>query len=610
VKEKSLEWVVSVVRLGGIVIRTFKEAWPGHRLLISLRIALSVAGALVPLLAMWTYSQAIGALAKPELHKIALWYVIGATVAWLLDGLCDVASGLCERLLWQRIVKRFQMLYFERKGALGADQLENPQFRDLVSKAQDRGISPLPNLVDQQFNLLNSLVRMIGALVVVITFDWRLFLVVLVSLIPQLIVDLKHGKTLWDINDGQTEDRRKNSELNRHFYGRTSLLELKLFLNVGYFLKRISALLDEFRMTQEQAERKRHKLLALSEIASSVLIGSTVIVVVLRVITGTATLQEFVFVWGAVAGLQGSLRSVVRCITAQNELALYARDLYAVIDTPSEASLRTGVINCADRVPTIAFEKVTFCYPWSGAGAMILKDVSFKIRPGERVALVGENGAGKTTLIKLLTGVYVPTSGRITIDGVDMCDLDLGSWRKQLAVLFQDYTRYRMPIRELIALGDSSVPLSDQRVTDAARSAGADRFIVDLPQGYRTVPSKDFAGGVDVSGGQDQRLALARVWYRYGKVVILDEPTASLDVLAEEQIFEEIARRPRGETVILITHRFNTIRNADHIIVLDGGRVVEEGTHTQLVSQSGLYATMFQKQAIGYSEPIERSDEE
>ncbi len=599
------DWFVSVRKLAHVAKRGLFDAWPDNKALMVSRAALVVVLASASFGTYWFYGRAIGALSVATSRPRALWYIIAAlTVSFFID-LVRVLDSWSERLLWHRFLTKFNLLYLTRKGALGIDTLENPDFRDVVTRAEERGVWSNLNVVDGQFVNLGNLTRLLVALAIVGTFDWRLCLLVCVALLPQFFVDISYGTTLWSIFDAETETRRRFNELHSHIRIRSRLVELKLFQNVEYFINRIRAILEDFQHSQEKAERKRHYWAALAVTASALIISAVMVIVIRRVIIGSIPIGRFVFLWGSTQSLHSALGGTLKAIAQQNEWALHAADNYAVIDARPEMEDMTGEIICPNRVPTIIFDRVSFSYPWDSPDRVILKEVSLTIRPGETTALVGINGAGKTTLIKLLCGIYRPTDGKILIDGIDLTDIDTNSWRRQLAVLFQNYSDYHMTVREAIAIGDTSEPVDEERLLHAAITGGADNFVSALPRGYNTMIGKDFADGVDLSGGQHQRMALARVFYRQGRVIVLDEPTASLDAFGEQQIFEELEDPQSDASLILITHRFSTIKNADHIVVLDQGTVVEDGNHQKLIGQNGLYAEMFWKQARGYDiEPI------
>jgi ATP-binding cassette subfamily B protein len=259
----------------------------------------------------------------------------------------------------------------------------------------------------------------------------------------------------------------------------------------------------------------------------------------------------------------------------------------------------------AGGVPTITFERVSFAYP--GHDTPVLHDLDLVLAPGESVALVGENGAGKTTMLKLLAGFYQPTAGRILVDGHDLRDLDARAWRRRLAVIFQDFTRFELSAFENVALADPDHPEARAHAEAAARAAGADAMVAGLPHGWDTVLSRAFTGGADLSGGQWQRIALARALYSArlgGQVLILDEPTASLDVRAEVALFDQLLAHAAGTTAIVVSHRFSTVRRADRIVVLADGHVVEDGSHAALMAEGGRYARLFTMQAQRFRDEV------
>jgi ATP-binding cassette subfamily B protein len=595
-----IKWFTGAFKTGKVAKRLIGDVLPQNRLVIFVITTVTISMAGLPILSSFFYSKIIGAISiKPLVgSSILFWFAASIGLTALISGL-SVFKGYFERIFFHRVNTRFSLLYFTKKAEIDIGTLEEPTSRDLVTKAQDRGILPMVNIVDNSPEVLAKIFGLASSLIVVLVFDWRLALLICVSLIPQFLVDVYHGKTTWGIWDGEVEERRQMSERQRQFYQRTNLIELRLFQNVSYFLSRIKALLTAFQIKQEKAERVRHILSFCAACISVGTIGFVLYQIIGRIITGEVGVEKLVFIWGSVSGLQGTFSQLLAQISSLNSTALYVSDIYATMDLPKEKDVKPGTIKLADRIPTIEFKNVWFKYPHSESEKWILKDVSFFIKPGEKVALTGINGAGKTTIVRLITGIYEPTQGGILIDGVSTKDLSIESLRKSIAVLFQEYTKYHLTIREIISYGDTSVPVDEARVTEAVRAAGC-TFIDDLPKGLNTIIGRDFEGGIELSGGQSQRLALARIWYRRGKVVILDEPTASLDAFAEEEIFQEIERRPNTETIILITHRMSSVRNAEHIIVLDDGQVAEEGNHDVLLKKHGVYATMFEKQARGY----------
>jgi ATP-binding cassette subfamily B protein len=301
---------------------------------------------------------------------------------------------------------------------------------------------------------------------------------------------------------------------------------------------------------------------------------------------------------GVFKAAQSSMSSALGDIGGMYEDNLYLSTLYDYLDTPVDPAVGTATAG-PQPAEGVRFDNVTFSYP--GATEPAVSDVSFQLRPGESLALVGENGSGKTTLIKLLTRLYAPTSGRITLDGLDLVDWSPAVLRRRVGVIFQDFARYQLKVGENIGAGDVTHFDDELRWHEAAGLGMAAPFVEELPAGYQTQLGKWFKDGRELSGGQWQKIALARAFMREdADLLVLDEPTAAMDARAEAQIFEQFRALARERMVILISHRFSTVRMADQIIVIQGGEILERGSHDQLMALNGHYAQLFQLQARGY----------
>jgi ATP-binding cassette subfamily B protein len=286
-------------------------------------------------------------------------------------------------------------------------------------------------------------------------------------------------------------------------------------------------------------------------------------------------------------------------VAGQYKDSLFVTDILKILDTkPAIKQPETGIILDPSVTPEIEFQNVSFIYP--NSDRMVLKNLSLKIRAGEKLALVGVNGSGKTTIVKLLCRFYDPTEGKILINGNDLRDIDLGSLYYLMGVLFQDFATYNFPVKQSIAMGRPTDDIDLEKVKNAAETSESDTFISQWSNGYDQMIGKEFTGGIDPSKGQMQKLALARTFYRDPKFLILDEPTASIDAEAEAKIFERLESLPADRTVILISHRFSTVRKADTICVINDGAISELGSHQELITLNGIYARLFNLQAAGY----------
>jgi ATP-binding cassette subfamily B protein len=381
--------------------------------------------------------------------------------------------------------------------------------------------------------------------------------------------------------------------------GRDPAKEMRAFNLAAFLRRRYDRLYDERIGELRSLARRRMGRSLLGSLASAAVMAGTVAALAWLFVSGRMGLAA---AGAAVFGLYqlgGRLRGLYMSATSLYEATLFIRDYSSFLQLEPERTARDGDGRSAPRGFTrLVAEDVSFTYPESDRAAV--DGVSLEIGAGEVIALVGENGSGKTTLAKMLAGLYRPESGRIRWDDVDLADVDADELRNSIAVIFQDFERYLLPARENIGLGRSELIDDLDAVRTASERADADRFLADLPEGYETMLGREFAGGYDLSIGQWQRVALARAFFRDAPFVILDEPTAALDARAESQLFDRMRELLEGRSVVLISHRFSSVRSADRIYVLHDGRVVEHGPHDELMAADGLYAELFRLQARAY----------
>jgi ABC-type multidrug transport system fused ATPase/permease subunit len=530
--------------------------------------------------------------------QFLLTLVILYVVSLFLPDLVSSVRTYFEKRNYIDLGREFQLLYLKKKASIDIQQFEDPEFQDLINKAEDRDVWPIVNMSETQFNILRTLTQVAVAVVILASFNWKICLLVALSVIPRFIVQLRYGKDSWGIWDADTTVRRRYNDIKAHFDNRTWLVELKLFQNIQHFFGHLSRILSLFSDKQKVVEKKRLGLEFAATSVFGLIVGGVTAWIIYQVADGYLEIGTMLFLLASMDRFQGALTEFLGQLSLQQDRTTYADNLFKILDTKNTLYRSKKPAALGAVTPEVVFENVSFRYP--GAEKLILKDISLTLRSGEKFALVGENGAGKTTFVKLLCRVYDPTEGRILVNGRDLREIDLEEWYGTLGILFQDYASYNFPVKEGIALGRSDEQMSLERVVDAAQSSDSESFILEWKDKYDQMLGVEFDGGVDPSKGQKQRLAIARLFHRKAGIMILDEPTAAIDAEAEMKIFERIESLTSGQTVILISHKFSTVRKADRICLFEDGRVSELGSHEELLAKDGTYARLFNMQAKDY----------
>ena len=531
--------------------------------------------------------------ATPALH----W------VAW--EGLLIVLMALCTRslaftnaLLRQQLGHRVNVLILEKALQLDLEHFEDSEFYDRLIRARREASTRPLSLVLRSFGLLQNVVSLVSFAVLLLQYSvWAVLLLLLAGL-PGFIAETKFSGDAFRLFRWRSAEKRMQDYLESVLARDDHAKEVKLFglgpRLLGRYKDIFVRLYDEDRRL---ALRRDSWGFALGLLATATLYAAYAWVVLAavrgQISVGQMTMYLLLFRQGQVA-----VTASLGAVSGLYEDNLYLSTLYEYLETPLRPQTGQAV---AGSVPGdgIRFEQVSFSYP--GAAEPALHQVSLHLKPGGSLALVGANGSGKTTLIKLLTRLYQPTGGRILLDGTDLSDWDPQRLRERIAVIFQDFARYQMPVGENIGAGDEPYFDDEPRWQQAAAKGRAEEFIGQLPDGYHTQLGKWFLNGRELSGGQWQKIALSRAFMRTrADILVLDEPTAAMDAQAEAEVFEHFQQLAQGRVTILISHRFSTVRRADQIAVLERGRLIELGSHEALMSAGGQYAQLFALQARGY----------
>jgi len=587
--------------------RVIKLAWDTHKFYVITIFIMTVVSAIIPYLQLGIFGlivdEVIGVIAQggTELSNKLVQLLILEGGLFLLPLIVTDIDRSFESRFRLIFVKDVGLLFVKKLAEIDISTHERPSFNDTLNNANERGVSSIFQTWNHTQNFIRNIVGIAVAGIILFYVHWIFLVLALVGTVPVLFIEIRHGKRVYGIWDSDAETRRLFFDRRVHFSDLTHLIELKLFQAVDFFHKQISNLIGGFTEKQVEVEKKRLSSELLGSVIFSGTLIASVVLLIQFTISGTILVGTMTFVFGSIRGFQGTLTSFFKSLGSQEEVNRFTQGFFSVLDTKKEMVMSINPTPIEEsRPPKIEFRNVWFKYP--DTEEWVLEDFNLTIESGETLSIVGVNGAGKTTFVKLLNRFYDPTKGQILINGVDLRDVSIEDWRSMTAVLFQEYATYHFPIEQAIAIGRTSKPLNRALTREAAENSEAEGFIKKLNKGFDQMIGKRFKGGIQLSVGQNQRMALARVFYRNAHITILDEPTASIDAEAEEHIFQQISEKMREKTVITISHRFSTVKRSDKIAVIEGGKITEYGDHTHLILLNGTYAHLYNLQAKAYQD--------
>ena len=547
--------------------------------------------------------DALAGLIGPEQRATAFGQVavlvgIAAGVA-LISAICRSLAGLVGEGQARAVSDHLHDVVHAKATDIDLEYYETPRYHDALHRAQQEGAYRPTRIVNGLVQVAQSSFALLLMAGVLVSFHWGTALVLFAAAIPGVLMRLRHARRSYESERSQTQAERRAQYYHSMLTGTAYAKEVRIFGLGSLFRQRHRDLRRAISRHRLQLATWRFRSDLVTQAAAALAVFGSFAFILYRASLGALTIGDVVMYYQAFQRGQDFLKEILSGLAGLYEDHLFLASLYEFLDLDRKLvepprprrvprPLRSGIV----------FDGVSFQYPT--APRKVLQDVSLTIRPGEHVALVGANGSGKTTLVKLLCRLYDPTSGAVTLDGIDLRDVESGALRREIAVIFQDWAAYHVSARDNIWFGDPHLDRDQGRIRQAARDSGADEFISRLRNGYETVLGKWFEDGEELSMGEWQKVALARAFVRDAQIVVLDEPTSFLDVQAEYEVFDRFRRLATGRSTILISHRLSTVRTADCIYVLEGGRIAESGGHDDLIRRGGAYARLFETQARSY----------
>jgi ATP-binding cassette subfamily B protein len=601
------------------VPKLFGLVWQTHRGYTLAMVFLRLLRAFVPVSSMWAakliIDEVIALARQPGASLTPLWQVVALELAIVVVGeILARASSLIESLLGDLFSNEISVRLMRHAATLDLEQFEDPEFYDHLERARRQTTGRI-GLIAMMLTMGQDVLTLLSLSAALVVYNPWLLLLLAIAIIPSFLGETHFASLSYSLLFRWTPERRELDYLRYVGASDRSAKEVQMFGLAGWLSDRYAVLAQRYYDANKSLSIRKGIVSALLSILGTLGYYAAYVTILLRAVAGTISIGTLTFLASAFGRSRDLIQRLLLSASDIYEQSLYLRDLFVFFEMQPTIASRPGARPVPRPIRTgFVFEDVGFRYP--GSERWAVRHVSFSIQPGERIALVGENGAGKTTITKLIARLYDPSEGRILLDGVDLRDYDLATLRQAIGVIFQDFVRYDMRFDENVGVGEiqgvagylesvrdatAEMPgVPPEPIVDAAERSMASSLLPRFSHGYRQMLGRRFDDGVDLSGGEWQKIALARAYMRSAQLLILDEPTAALDARAEYEVFVRFNQLMAGRMAVVISHRFSTVRMADRIIVLAHGQVVEEGTHDQLVQQGGLYGELFEMQAAGY----------
>lgn len=580
-----------------------RMVWDTSPPLVSITTLLRLVRALLPLAMLWVskliLDGVVAWIRRGNRNAGDLWKLVAIELGLaVLSDLLGRANSLADSLLSDRFTNRISVRLIEHATKLDLASFEDPVFYDKLERARRQTTGRI-GLLAAVLNVGQDTLSLISLSAGLIVFSPWLMVLLIAAVIPAFLGETHFTSLAYSVLYRWTPQRRLLDYIRLLGASNQSAKEIKIFGLGDHLAERYREVSDRIYIDNKKVAVKRATVGFLLNLVSTGGYYGAYAVVLLRTLAGAISVGTFTFLTGAFSRSRMYIEKILQSFTDISDQALYLKDLFEFFEMePSIRSLNNALPAPRPIRDGFEFRNVGFAYP--GSSHMVVENINFRLEAQEKIALIGENGAGKTTLVKLLARLYDPIAGQILLDGIDLREYQVEDLRKEIGVIFQDYMRYEMLAKENIGFGKIESLDDRDRIETAAQKSMAFQVIGKLPGGYNQMIGRRFDGGVDLSGGEWQKFALARAYMRDAQLLILDEPTATLDARAEYEVFRRFAELTKGKMAVLISHRFSTVRMADRILVLQNGRIREQGTHRQLVALGGQYAELFELQAAGY----------
>ncbi|MEO7457604.1 MAG: ABC transporter ATP-binding protein [Gemmatimonadaceae bacterium] len=603
----------------GYLPQLLRLVWQTHRGYTTAMMLLRLARAFVPVLGLWAakliIDQVVHLTRTPGASLTPLWRVVALELGIVIAGeFLARASSLVESLLGDLFSNVMSVRLMRHAATLDLAQFEDPDFYDRLERARRQTTARI-GLIAMLLSMAQDALTLATLAAALVLHNPWLLLLLTVAILPSFLGETHFAALSYSLLFRRTPERRELDYLRYVGASDKTAKEVQMFGLAGWLTDRYAALSDRYYEENKALSIRKGVVSALLSLVGTVGYYAAYVTILIGAVAGTITIGMLTFLAAAFSRSRDLIQRLLLSASDIYEQSLYLKDLFVFFEMEPTIKSLPG----APVVPTpirtgFVFEDVGFCYP--GGDRWAIRHVNFSIAPGERIALVGENGAGKTTITKLIARLYDVSEGRILLDGRDLREYDLASLREAIGVIFQDFVRYDMAFDENVGVGEiegvtdylaqvrdaatAEYAVPHVGIVDAAERSLASSLLPRFADGYRQMLGRRFEDGVDLSGGEWQKVALARAYMREAQLLILDEPTAALDARAEYEVFVRFNQLMAGRMAVVISHRFSTVRMADRILVLGDGEVKEEGTHEALVALGGLYAELFEMQAAGY----------